>query len=558
MKKGKYNLKLTDFRLISSENLFLTGIVLLAFILRMFQINLPVINDEAEFGYSAYSIMKTGKNQYNQSNYLLFTTPYNDRYPTIYSFSTIPFIKLFGLNEVTERLPSVLFGTFSCVLLYVLVKQLFHTVSGGLVSALLMAINPWSLYYSRQGRFEMIGIFLVLTGIVCFIYAINTKHIYQYILSSFGFGMSMLANDATKIVVPLLISGLIFLFRNKLRSKKRYMLVYFGICLFFAVLVLKVLFIDHQIDDFIRQSPSHVSAISEIVNFQRRQTVAPLWVSSIFHNKITVFTEQYLSSFLNIYSLNWFFHTGAGMLQESIGRFGQYLLFELPFFFIGVYLSFRKKIIGIFLLYWMLIANIPGAITSGGYYSYRSIMLLPVPLIYSGLGIVWFWKKLDFYLISKPGIKNGVRIVFVISCILYTCSFLFSLYFDYPVYASEYRSKQRIDALRYARSVDQGYEKIYVAGRFEVAYSFITKLDPRIFQDAYSKSSTYKNIPVINLGKYTFGLFPMSTIATPSAYFSNNSLIIADNSTVQKSVPILKKFVGTEPLNAVYVAFEVK
>ena len=110
-------------------NIYLIGIILLAFVLRVFMVNLPVLSDEAEFGYSAYSIINTGKNQYNQSNYLLFTTPYNDRYPAIYSYSTIPFIMLFGLNAVTERLPSILFGTFSCLLLFLITIRLASKVN---------------------------------------------------------------------------------------------------------------------------------------------------------------------------------------------------------------------------------------------------------------------------------------------------------------------------------------------------------------------------------------------------------------------------------------------
>lgn len=536
----------------------LLAITALAFLLRIYHVDLPVLSDEAEFGYSAYSVMKTGTNQYNQNNRLLFTVPGGDKYPALYSYTTIPFIKLFGLNALSERMPSIIFGTASCVVLFFLVVQLFGSPQTGLVSALLMAINPWSLYYSRQGRFEMIGIFLTLLGTIAFLSSIRTKKLSWGLLSALSFGLSLHANDASKIVTPLLIGGLIVMFRKALQvQKKRYLLVGTVFAIFFFLL-LQVIFADQQIKDFTKQPLYQPSIVVARVNEQRRLTHAPLWISRIYHNKLTILVDDYTTSLLKPFSLNWFFQTGAGMMAESIGRFGQYLLFELPFFFIGIYLAFQKKIRGFFLLYWILIATIPGAITSGEFYAYRSILLLPIPLIFSGLGIVWFWNHLPIWFKHIQHITTYVRIAFVIGCALYTSSFLFSLYYDYPVYASEYRSEQRIDALLFARTVAHQYDTIFVSGRFEIAYAFINSIDPYLFQQAIKTPTTFQDVPTLHIGKYVFGSFPISTIATPSAYFSKRSLIIADGSQVLPSIKTIKTFTGPEPLRAAYVAFESK
>ena len=76
----------------------------------------------------------------------------------------------------------------------------------------------------------------------------------------------------------------------------------------------------------------------------------------------------------------------------------------MPFFFVGIYLTFKKSIkTGLILISWFMIANIPGAITKGDFYPYRSILMLPVPIIFSSLGIDWF---LHFLGRKGKGIKG--------------------------------------------------------------------------------------------------------------------------------------------------------
>lgn len=520
---------------------------MLAFFLRFFAVGLPPLSDEAEFGYAGYSVLHTGKSEYGQKNPLLFVTPYADHYPTIYSFTTIPFTVLFGLNPVSERLPSILFGTFSCLLVFFLVSG-FFSVPIGLVSALLMAINPWSLYYSRQGRFEMIGIFFMLLGIVLFQRAVNKRRGALYLLSAGALGISMLANDASKIVIPLLAIGLLVLYWSRVRKTKKHLVLFLGTGMVFCLLSAYMLFGAHQAGDFTRQSLVTSGQLADMVNSERRLTTAPLWLASMFHNKATVLIDRYLTSFFSIFSLNWFFQNGAQMLTESISRYGQYVLFELPFFFIGIYLSFKKRAIGLFLLFWMMVANLPGTLTSGGYYTYRSVLLLPVPLIYSALGLSWAWKR-----VKSP----AIRTVFIVFCVLCTSGFLFSLYFDYPVYATEARSQQRVEALSYATSVAHRFKTVYVAGNFEVLYAFMTSYDPGEFQNAYLNQQVYRGIPTITLGKFVFGQFPMQEIATPSAYFPPQSLVVADATSVPPGIAVVKKFTGPEPLRADYVALEI-
>jgi 4-amino-4-deoxy-L-arabinose transferase-like glycosyltransferase len=540
-------------------HVLLSLILLLALVLRIWALdtNPPgIMPDEADIGYAAYSVMETGKTQYNGMNLVLFEEGASGFYPPVYSYVLIPFIKLFGLNIIVERLPSAFFGTISCFLFYLLITQIFKSQKIGLVGALLMSINPWSLFYSRQGRFEMIGIFLMLSGIVLFLHAANKQKYWLYISSAVAFGLSLHANDATKLVIPLLLIALFVYSGKQLWKEKTRILSFIVVFSIFFLLLIKVIVFDGQIGDYTRSSGAHTEDIAKIVNAERQYTNAPLFISKFFHNKATVLFNQYVSEFASIFSLNWFFIQGHGHLQESIGKHGQYLLFELPFFFYGLYIGWRYfKRETLFLLAWVFLGNIPGAITSGHFFPYRSILFMPVPIIFSSIGIVYFWVYLRMYpLFISRAVKFGLLAI----CFMVTSSFLFTFFFDYPYYSSEWRFKQRTDALKYAHTNESKYEKIFISGRFETTHAFLKSVNPKVFQQAYASQKTYNDVIVMSLGKYTFGSFDIKNIATPSAYFPTNSLVIADADALNASIEPIYIFTGVDPLRKVYAAFEVE
>src|SRR3990167_10599272 len=66
--------------------------------------------DEAAFGYNAYSLLKTGKDEYGKVIPLVLRS-FDDYKGAIYSYLTVPFVALFGLNEFSVRLPTAIAGT---------------------------------------------------------------------------------------------------------------------------------------------------------------------------------------------------------------------------------------------------------------------------------------------------------------------------------------------------------------------------------------------------------------------------------------------------------------
>src|SRR3989344_6015585 len=140
------------------HKLFLLFIILLAAFLRLYKLTdvHPGVNrDEASIGYTAYSLLATGKDEYGRSFPLSFES-FGDWKLPFYIYITVPFVKVFGLNELSVRLPSALAGIATVFLTYFLVLELFLKLeirnlklpAIALFSALLLAISPWHLHLS--------------------------------------------------------------------------------------------------------------------------------------------------------------------------------------------------------------------------------------------------------------------------------------------------------------------------------------------------------------------------------------------------------------------------
>src|SRR5438477_12751586 len=95
--------------------IFISLIVLFAFVLRIVNLaNVPSsLNwDEVSHGYNAYSILKTGKDEWGFALPTIFRA-YGDYKLPVYIYVTAVSEFFFGLNEIAVRLPSVIAGTLS-------------------------------------------------------------------------------------------------------------------------------------------------------------------------------------------------------------------------------------------------------------------------------------------------------------------------------------------------------------------------------------------------------------------------------------------------------------
>ncbi len=122
--------------------------------------------DEAAFGYNAYSLLKTGHDEWGIPFWQLpFTNlrSFGDYKMPLYAFLTVPSVTLFGLNEIAVRLPNAILGILAVVVIYLFGRKLTGNKNTAQIAALMLAISPWHMPLSR-GAFEanLITFFLPL------------------------------------------------------------------------------------------------------------------------------------------------------------------------------------------------------------------------------------------------------------------------------------------------------------------------------------------------------------------------------------------------------------
>src|SRR3990172_3583067 len=92
-------------------------ILLLAFLLRVLWLDKYPVGfnaDEASHGYDAYSLLKTGRDQWGSTLPLVFKS-FGDYKSPVYSYFTVPSFALLGLNKLAVRLPNAILGSMAIV-----------------------------------------------------------------------------------------------------------------------------------------------------------------------------------------------------------------------------------------------------------------------------------------------------------------------------------------------------------------------------------------------------------------------------------------------------------
>ena len=172
-------------------------IFFLAVFLRFYKLGeIPngLYQDETAIGYNAYSILQTGKDEHGVSWPLYFKS-FGDYKLPVYIYLTAISVKLFGLNEWAVRFPSALFGTLTVVVMYFFVNKLFKT-NIAIFSALLLAINPWHLHYSRATFEVTIALFFLMLGA----YLLPRK----FLVGTLCFIIAFYSYNLTRLLAPLL------------------------------------------------------------------------------------------------------------------------------------------------------------------------------------------------------------------------------------------------------------------------------------------------------------------------------------------------------------------
>ncbi len=487
--------------------IILAFIFSLAFLLRFYELgkNPPSLYwDEASLGYNAYTIFTSQRDEFGEYLPLARFTAFGDYKPPGYIYSIVPFIALFGLNELTVRLPSALAGLFMVVITYFFVKELFNNENVAYLSSFFLAISPWSIHMSR-GAFEAnLAAFFNLLGIYFFILGQRKKP--MIILSFLAFVLSFYTFNANRIIAPLMLFSIVLLyFRNTLRNIKW---IIFSIVFSSLLLLPSIGYLTtresrlrfEEVTIFNNLEP--VKTANERIAYDGNSILA-----NLMHNRRVLFAIDYLKHYFDNFSGRFLFTHGDINPRLASQNMGQLYVWDMPFILLGLYFLVKKRTKSSILLFlWMLIAVIPAGTARETPHALRIISILPVFQILIGYGVYQFflWFKNNFSLTKYYLLSSFISLLLSLNLFYY----LHNYYVHFPLNWSgewQYGYKEMVS---YISNVKDNYDEIFVTsylGRPYIYFAFYEKypLD-KFLQDKQAQRDWFGFWEVKKLGKISF------------------------------------------------------
>lgn len=512
------------------EYFFLFLIVVFAGMLRFWNLTgapPSLSHDEVAIGYNAYSVLKTGKDEYGVSFPLLFKSFDDYKLPGMI-YASIPSIKLFGLNELGVRFPSAFLGTLSVLLFYFIAKIFTNkNINKSLIITLFFAFSLWHVNFSRQS-FESNGALFFLMAGTFFLLKADKKMRNLY-YASFFYAISLYFYYSVRPVIPFLVlSFFIINFKNVLRNLKT---------VFMSLIIVIVVLFPLLPNIFSQGGFTRINKVS-VVNdpdYVVRKTKYALIIAQnnnlftkIVYNRRVALLQTVVSNYFKNFSYAQIFVKGTGGL-------GLLYIFELPFFILGIYYLFRSRTsLKWILIAWFLSAPLAGALTTDQPNSLRTLLNAPMFSLMSGIG---FWEILKIF-------KNKrFKYIFLLFSVLvfgfYFSKFVNSYFYLFPKANSIYFGDGNKQMINYVTQNENKYKAIYISGYYWRPYIYV------LFWKGYDPLLYQKNGSINHFGKYYFSAAEWDK---EGVYFGPYAKYVVDfYSLVKTNIPQETLFILAKP-----------
>ncbi|MBI5449614.1 glycosyltransferase family 39 protein [Candidatus Gottesmanbacteria bacterium] len=458
-------------------------IVLVAAWLRLWQLGQVPPSpdwDEAALGYNAYSVLKTGRDEYG-TWFPLTLRSFDDYKPPLYMYLTVPSVALFGLNTWAVRLPSVIAGILAVIGTYFLTQELLkrankESLFGIPVTAmLLLAISPWHIQFSRIAFEANIGVTINIWAVVFFLKGVLSRRWLS--VSAFLFGLGFYAYHSERIFLPLLLVILVLNYRKEL-FRMRVNVVIAAIVGLMTVAPLVPVFMNQNTLMRLRGTSSLADQTGllarSVWKLEEDQKANNPW-GVMFDNRRIVWIKTLTSGYLSHYSLRWLFLTGDNARHHAPDM-GLLYLAELPFLLWGMFILARQRGRQARIIFgWFLIAPIAASPTTELPHAIRTLVFLPTFQIFTAVGLINFYKRYFKY-------KDYILRLFVTA--LFAVNVLYYLHMYFGHLNEEYSSSWQYgyaQAVEYTKIQKDRYKKIVVSTKLEQPHMFFLyflKYDP--------------------------------------------------------------------------------
>ena len=457
--------------------------------------------DEAAFGYNAYSLLHTARDEYGKLLPIVLKS-FGDYKGALYAYLDVPFVALLGLTPFAERLPSAIFGSLSIFLVYFITEKLLKNKKISLFSALVFSLSPWAINITRTTGDVAIALFFALLMVYSLVELQNKFSKLWFLVSLLSAFLAVISYAPYRIYVVFL--PLIFLIisirkiKGRLKFDKRsfsVLVTVLAIGILYTVVASVARF--NQISIF--SNPQTELIMQEQI---REDQFTPVLITRIFHNKIVNYSRTILENTGQYFTFDYLFLNGGYPQRERIPDTGLFYIWEAPFLLIGLYAILRnKKRNEILLLLWWSLLLLPTVITFDEIPNvHRNLIILPPIAIIIGIGI---------YELVNYRLFRNTKFLILLSFLILIVSSYELLYFEHQYFVHNdlhhpwYRGYAYKELVTDLKKYYPNYKKIIVTKAQSSPYIYIlfySKYSPQ----KYQKEGSPRDLNYTGFDKYYF------------------------------------------------------
>lgn len=470
------------------NKLLLITIILIAFVTRFWGLSFAPVSpnwDEASLGYNAYSILKTGKDEWG--NFLPSIFPaFGDYKLPVYIYASVPFIAIFGLNTFSIRLVSAISGVLAVLGMYLLTNFIFEKTktnikhkgfNAGIFSALILSLLPWHIFLSRPALEANLGLTLYLFGLYFLFLSLDKG--FHLIYSSLFFGLAMHSYNSYRVFVPITaILFLIFYFKKNIFKGTG-----FYISLLIAVLASSIVIGQIRTGQGLARYEK-LKILNENTIYQvgeaRQNSNLPGPLPKLIHNRPVFFTTQVVKNYFSYFTPQFWNQSKGAQYQFAIP--GQNLVTYpvLLLAILGLVFVIRAKSRDFwFLALLFALSPLAASLTNDPPQAIRPSPLIIFVCFFFVLGLSIFEKVTKKY---QESFLCLVIILFSVSSTLYLKKYWSNYQFQYSS-SWQYGYRQVFD---YVSQNGNKYQNIFITKKYgepHIFDFFYNKVDPSIVQD---------------------------------------------------------------------------
>lgn len=371
--------------------------------------------DEAGQGYSAYSLLKTGKDEFGKPFPIVFRSFLDFKTP-VYIYLIVPLINFFGLTKFTVRLPSAVFSIFTFPYLYLIIENLSnkkYTISLAVVTSFLLAISPWHILFGRTNFEVNVSLFFLISGLYFFYKALGfsdwrTKSHHKpwyLVVTAVLFAIAIPAYHAQRVVTPAIMITLALRYRSILLTKAFRKPIIIGALLGLLISIPTI---------SVMSTPGFLKRASGL-NIFTNETAKPAgylenyngFAEPFVNSQLFLSTKEFAGLYLSYFSPRNMFVLGDSGPRSSFPYLGTFFLWQFPFYIYGLYLFCKRKELGeirFLTLALLFISPLPAAVTRDPYSTIRSLNMVIPQIIITSYGIVVLYHKALSVIPTKAGI----------------------------------------------------------------------------------------------------------------------------------------------------------